>query len=244
MVDRAALFEDATAQAAALREGRVSSVELTTADARPDRCARRRASLVRHGRSRGRPRTGPVGRPASCGSERSGDLPPFLGVTLSIKDVEDVAGLPTTHSCRALADHRAAADAPIVRRFREAGFVILGKTNVPEFCTSMTSSDLNGICRNPWDLDRTPGGSSGGAAAALAAGLCAASHGTDGAGSVRGPAAFCGLVGIKPSRGLIDFGSEEGPAYFGTTVNGVLDPDGPGHGRPARRDDRHQHRQQ
>jgi amidase len=155
-------------------------------------------------------------------SRNRDDLPPFLGVTLSIKDCVDVAGLPTTHSSRVLADNVAPADAPIIRRFRAAGFVIVGKTNLPEFCTTMTASDLNGICRNPWDLDRTPGGSSGGAAAALAAGLCAASHGTDGAGSVRGPAGFCGLVGIKPTRGLIDFGTEEGPAYFGTSENGML----------------------
>jgi amidase len=86
----------------------------------------------------------------------------------------------------------------------------------------MTSSELHGIARNPWDLDRTPGGSSGGAAAALAAGLCSVSHGTDGAGSVRIPASFCGLVGVKPTRGLISFGPEIGPAYFGTSVPGVL----------------------
>ena len=90
---------------------------------------------------------------------------------------------------------------PLVRRFRQAGLIVLGKTNVPEFCTSMTTSALNGICRNPWDLDRTPGGSSGGAAAALAAGLCSVSHGTDGAGSVRIPAAFYGLVGLSRTSG-------------------------------------------
>jgi amidase len=223
MVDDSALFDDATAQAAALRDGRVSAVELTTAMLdRIDAVDDVLRSYVTVDREGALTQARAADKRLRADRKHGGDLPPFLGVTLSIKDVEDVAGLPTTHSCRALADHRAAADSPIVRRFREAGFVILGKTNVPEFCTTMTTSDLNGVCRNPWDLDRTPGGSSGGAAAALAAGLCAASHGTDGAGSVRGPAAFCGLVGIKPSRGLIDFGSEEGPAYFGTTVNGVL----------------------
>jgi amidase len=220
MVNQETLFEDATAQAAALRAGSVSSVELTTAYldriAALDDVLRAFVTVDRDG-ALAQARAADERRRAG-----NANLPPFLGVTLSIKDVEDVAGLPTTHSCRALAGHRATADSPIVRRFRDAGFVIVGKTNVPEFCTTMTSSDLNGICRNPWDLDRTPGGSSGGAGAALAAGLCAASHGTDGAGSVRGPAAFCGLVGIKPSRGLIDFGSEEGPSFFGTTVNGVL----------------------
>lgn len=159
------------------------------------------------------------------GRRRSGggaDFRPFEGVTLSIKDVEDVAGLPTTHSCEALAGNVAANDGPVVRRLRDGGFAVLGKTNVPEFCSDMTVSKLNGRCRNPWDLSRTPGGSSGGAAAAVAAGLCAVAHGTDGAGSVRVPAAWCGLVGLKPSRGLVAFGPEEGPAYFGMSGPGVL----------------------
>jgi amidase len=147
---------------------------------------------------------------------------PLHGVPVSVKDVIDVAGLATTHSSKALVENVRQVDDPLVRRFRDAGLVILGKTNVPEFCTSMTTSELNGICRNPWDLDRTPGGSSGGAAAALAAGLCSVSHGTDGAGSVRVPAAFCGLVGLKPTRGLVSFGPEVGPSYFGTSVPGVL----------------------
>ncbi len=149
-------------------------------------------------------------------------VPPFLGVPLSIKDVIDVAGMPTTHSCKALANNIATADAPLVRRFRDAGFVIVGKTNIPEFCSSMTTSELNGICRNPWDLELTPGGSSGGAAAALASGLCAVAHGTDGAGSVRTPAAYCGLVGLKPSRRLVAFDPQEDHPYFGTSEAGLL----------------------
>ena len=149
-------------------------------------------------------------------------VPPFHGVPLSIKDVIDVAGMPTTHSCKALVDNVAEVDAPLVRRFREAGFIIVGKTNVPEFCTSMTASELNGVCRNPWDMDRTAGGSSGGAAAAVAARLCAVGHGTDGAGSVRVPASFCGLVGLKPTRRLIAFGPDEDELYFGTSEAGIL----------------------
>ncbi len=99
---------------------------------------------------------------------------------------------------------------------------MLGKTNVPEFCTSMTDSEMHGMCRNPWDTDRTPAGSSGGAGAALAAGLCAIAHGTDGAGSVRGPAAYCGLVGAKPSRGFTSFGPELDNPYYRASVDGVL----------------------
>ena len=150
------------------------------------------------------------------------DVGPLHGVAISVKDVIDVAGLPTTHSSKAFADNVRSADDPLVRRFRQAGLVVIGKTNIPEFCTSMTSSDLNGICCNPWDPERTPGGSSGGAAAALAAGLCSIAHGTDGAGSTRVPAAFCGLVGLKPTRGLVSFGPEEGKAYFGTSEPGVI----------------------
>ena len=147
---------------------------------------------------------------------------PLHGVTVSVKDVIDVAGLPTTHSSKAFAGNVTNADDPLVRRFRQAGIVVIGKTNIPEFCTSMTSSELNGICRNPWDPERTPGGSSGGAAAAMAAGLCSIAHGTDGAGSTRVPAAFCGLVGLKPTRGLVSFGPEVGKSYFGTSEPGVI----------------------
>jgi amidase len=149
-------------------------------------------------------------------------LPPFLGVTMSIKDVIGVKGLPTTQSSRALAHAVAAEDHPLVQRFRQAGFTIVGTTNLSEFCSSLTWSDLNGLCRNPWDLDRTPGGSSGGAAAALAAGLCGMSHGTDGAGSTRVPAAFCGLIGLKATRGLISFGPERGENYYGSSGPGIM----------------------
>lgn len=206
---------DAVGQAAAIRAREVSAVELTDAYlARIERSndalrafvaldvegARRAAAAVDAGTASG----------------------PLAGVTFSIKDVDDVAGLPTTHSCEPLRDAVATADGPIVRRFREGGLVVLGKTNVPENCTSLTTSRMHGVCRNPHDPTRTPGGSSGGAGAAVAAGLCAAAHGTDGAGSVRAPAAWCGLVGLKLTRGLIGFGPMEGPAYFGTSGPGVL----------------------
>ena len=138
---------------------------------------------------------------AAAGEPREG---PFAGVPIPIKDLTDVAGLPTTYSTKAFAGNVAAEDAAVVRRIREAGFVVLGKTNTPELGTiGQTESELNGACRNPWDVERTPGGSSGGAAAATAAALCPIAHGTDGGGSIRNPASCCGLVGIKPSRGRI-----------------------------------------
>ncbi|HET8527729.1 MAG TPA: amidase [Gaiellaceae bacterium] len=129
---------------------------------------------------------------------------PFTGVPIAIKDLNDVAGMPTTYSCRAYARNVAAADAAVTRRIRDAGFVIVGKTNTPEFGTiAQTESELNGACLNPWDTTRTPGGSSGGAAAAVASGVLTVAHASDGGGSIRVPASCCGLVGIKPSRGRV-----------------------------------------
>jgi len=141
-----------------------------------------------------------------------GDLPegPFRGVPIAIKDLTDVAGLPTTYSSRPFSRNVAAADAALVRRVRAAGFVIVGKTNTPEFgSTAVTESVLNGVCRNPWNPERTPGGSSGGAAAHVAAGVLPLAHGSDGGGSIRIPASCCGLFGLKPSRGRIS------PAPYG-----------------------------
>jgi amidase len=217
---RDALWSDACSQAAAIRSGAVSATDLVEAyfdriDAVDD-LLRAYVALDREG-ARAAARAADE---AITGSDAD-DLPPFLGVTVSFKDVVDVAGLPTTHSCKVLADHVAVEDDEVVRRFRAAGFVVLGKTNIPEFCSTMTSSELNGVCRNPWDPELTPAGSSGGAAAALAAGLCAVAHGTDGAGSVRVPASFCGLVGLKPTRGL-GFDLETSNPYYGTSVDGTL----------------------
>ena len=129
---------------------------------------------------------------------------PFTGVPIPIKDLDETAGLRTTYSCKAFADNVPDFDANVVRRIREAGFVVIGKTNTPEFGTiAMTESELNGDCHNPWDTSRTPGGSSGGAAAAVAAGLAPVAHGSDGGGSIRIPSSCCGLFGIKPSRGRV-----------------------------------------
>lgn len=129
---------------------------------------------------------------------------PFSGVPIAIKDLNDVAGMPTTYSCRAYAGNVAAADAAVTRRIKRAGFVVLGKTNTPELGTiAQTESELNGACLNPWDTTLSPGGSSGGAAAAVAAGLLPVAHASDGGGSIRTPASCCGLVGIKPSRGRV-----------------------------------------
>ena len=129
---------------------------------------------------------------------------PFAGVPMLVKDLNETAGIRTTFSSRAFANYVPETDSGVVRRIKDAGFVILGKSNTPEFgITAVTESDLNGACRNPWDPERTPGGSSGGAAAAVAAGTIPLAHGSDGGGSIRIPASCCGLFGLKPSRGRI-----------------------------------------
>ena len=152
---------------------------------------------------------------------------PFHGVPIAIKDLTATSGIRTTYSCRAFADNVPDFDAAVVRRIREAGFVIVGKTNTPEFGTvAFTESELNGNTHNPWDPERTPGGSSGGAAAALAAGLLPLAHGTDGGGSIRIPASCCGLFGLKPSRGRVSsapFSSLEGLSTAGPLARYVTD---------------------
>ena len=127
------------------------------------------------------------------------------GVPTSIKDLILTRGWPTLRGSRTVDPAQPwEIDAPATARLREAGAVLLGKTTTPEFgCKGETNSPLTGITRNPWDLSRTPGGSSGGTAAAVAAGLGPLSVGTDGAGSVRIPAAFCGNFGLKPSFGRV-----------------------------------------
>lgn len=132
------------------------------------------------------------------------ELPPFFGVPISIKDLNPVAGVVCTYGSQVLRETVATADDGVVTRIKQAGFIILGKTATPEL-GSLPYTEPPGFppARNPWNLDYTPGGSSGGAAASVAAGLCAIAQGSDGGGSIRGPAACCGLVGIKPSRGRV-----------------------------------------
>jgi amidase len=152
---------------------------------------------------------------------------PFHGVPIAIKDLTATKGIRTTYSCRAFADHVPDFDTAVVRRIREAGFVIVGKTNTPEFGTvAFTESELNGNTRNPWSSTLTPGGSSGGAAAALAAGLVPLAHGSDGGGSIRIPASCCGVFGLKPSRGRVSsapFSSLEGLSTSGPISRSVAD---------------------
>jgi amidase len=152
---------------------------------------------------------------------------PFRGVPLPVKDLYETAGVRTTLSSRAFADYVPDFDVAVVRRLKQAGFVLIGKTNTPELgITAITESELNGPCRNPWDPARNAGGSSGGAAAAVAAGLAPAAHGSDGGGSIRIPASCCGVFGLKPARGRVSsapYGGLEGFATSGALTRTVLD---------------------
>jgi amidase len=152
---------------------------------------------------------------------RGGDTRPLLGVPIAIKDDVHVAGEITGYGCDWDPPVRP-ADSEVVRRLRVAGAVIIGKTHVPELmATGFTESPTYGVTRNPWDVHRTSGGSSGGSASAVAAGLVSAAIGTDGAGSVRIPAACCGLFGFKTQRGRISTAPDVDP-HRGMTVYGPL----------------------
>jgi amidase len=140
--------------------------------------------------------------------EARGDLGglPLAGVPVAIKDNLDLAGTPTRNGSAATSSEPAAADDELVRRLREAGALLVGKTNVPELSLwAFTESEAFGVTRNPWNLDHTPGGSSGGSAAAVAAAMVPVALAADGGGSIRMPASNCGLVGIKPGHGVVPF---------------------------------------
>jgi amidase len=157
----------------------------------------------------------------TAGAIGSGDPRPFAGVPIAVKDNRPVAGMPLTMCSDLFADFVPDHDAFMVRRLREAGFVVVGKTALPEMgILPTTESRRFGPTRNPWQLGRTPGGSSGGSAAAVAAGMVPVAHGNDGGGSTRIPAACCGLVGLKAARGRVSVGPDSGQSFL--TVDGVL----------------------
>jgi amidase len=151
----------------------------------------------------------------------AGERLPLLGVPIAIKDDVDVAGQVTAYGC---GGHRPAvtSDAEAVRRLRAAGAVIIGKTNVPELMMFPYTESLTfGATRNPWNPRRTPGGSSGGSAAAVAAGLASLALGSDGGGSIRIPSSWCGLFGLKPQRDRVSLEPHDN-AWYGLSVNGPI----------------------
>jgi amidase len=156
----------------------------------------------------------------------AGNLPQgsFAGVPFLLKDVmAALDGAPLCYGSRFCRDVVADHDSELVSRFKAAGVVIVGKTNVPEFgLAAVTEPELFGPTNNPWDLARTPGGSSGGSAAAVAAGMAPLAHGSDGGGSIRIPASCCGLFGLKPTRGRNPVGPDFGEVWHGLVCEHVL----------------------
>ncbi|QPA02241.1 amidase [Streptomyces violascens] len=204
---------DAVGLAALVAGGEVSAAELLeVAVARAEAVGGKLNAIVRpmYDLARDRTRTPLTG--------------PFAGVPFLIKDLsQDYAGLPTGSGSRSLAHLSAERHSAVVERWLEAGLVIFGKTNTPEFgAKGITEPEVNGPTRNPWDLSRTPGGSSGGSAAAVAAGVVPMAGANDGGGSIRIPAACCGLFGLKPGRGLVPAGPATAEDLHGAATNGAV----------------------
>ena len=154
-------------------------------------------------------------REAEAAVTRGDELGPLHGLPISIKDLELTAGTRTTGGSLAFEDRVPTEDSVVVDRIRKAGAVILGKTNTPEFgLLGSTENRLGDHCRNPWNTERTTGGSSGGAGASVAAGLCSLASGSDGGGSIRIPSSYCGVYGIKPTQGRV-------PRYGGAAAPSI-----------------------
>ncbi|MGY1836264.1 amidase [Blastococcus sp. SYSU DS0510] len=209
-------WKDATAQAELVRTGQATPAELVDAAIeRIERVNPRLDAVIRE-------------RFEAARAEAAGDLPagPFRGVPILLKDLGcHVAGEATHYGTSFLrdADMRWSVDSHLAQRFRAAGFVVLGRTNVPEFGTTITTEPAaHPPARNPYDTNRSAGGSSGGSAAAVAAGLVPVAHANDGGGSIRIPAAECGLVGLKPTRARVSQGPEVGESWAGATIDGVV----------------------
>jgi amidase len=206
--------QDATGLAELVADKQVTAAELLAV-------ARERAAEV-NPRINAIVRDVPTARPGDPG----GDDPsgPFAGVPFLIKDLaQDYAGLPSSRGSRAWMSTPVAEHSTVVQRWIDAGLVIFGKTNAPEFgAKGITEPVAWGPARNPWNLERTPGGSSGGSAAAVAAGIVPCAGANDGGGSIRIPAACCGLVGLKAGRGLTPLGPTTGESMHGAAVQGVV----------------------
>ncbi len=206
---------DVTAQVAMLRSGEVSAVELV--DAAVERAERVNPSInaIIHPRYE-----------AARAEAAAGVAGPLGGVPIVIKDLGCAqAGEPSHGGVRALRDlgYRAPYDSALWQRLSRAGFVSIGRTNTPEWGSTITTEPVAyGPSRNPWSLDHSTGGSSGGSAAAVAAGIVAVGHASDGGGSIRIPASECGLVGLKPSRGRVSQAPDVGESWMGSTTHGAV----------------------
>ncbi|HVD57458.1 MAG TPA: amidase, partial [Thermoleophilaceae bacterium] len=207
------LLRPAGELAALVRGGELSARELTEVSLRRIEALQPSLNAFVH--------LDPDGALAAADAVGPGDPRPFAGVPIAVKDTAAVAGMPLTMGSDLFGGYTPSQDAFVVRRLRDAGFVIVGKTNMPEFGILPVSEPRRfGPARNPWESERTPGGSSGGAASAVTGGLVPLAHGSDGGGSIRIPAACCGLVGLKPGRGRISRGPEGGDDFL--VSDGVL----------------------
>ena len=209
---------DATAQAELLRGREVSAVELVGHHLeRIDRHAATLGAFITVTADAAMEQAREADASIAAGTAR-----PWTGVPTAVKDLTMTAGIRTTMGSTVLRDNVPATDAYLVGLMRAAGLISLGKTNTPEFgLSSYTDNDVVGPARTPWDLDRNAGGSSGGAAAAVSAGLVPLAQGSDGGGSIRIPASSCGIFGFKPSRGRVSVGPL-GSDWSGLAVDGPL----------------------
>src|SRR3954451_10869691 len=210
------LWKSALGQARMVREGDCSSRELV--DATLDAIERLNGELtafVHVAADEAR---------AEANKVQAGDERPLAGVPIAVKDLlAPVAGMPMTWGVEAMKGWVPTEDGNVARRLRRAGAIVVGKTNTPELgILPVTEPDANGPTRNPWDPGRTPGGSSGGSGAAVASGMISLAHGNDGGGSIRIPAAACGLVGLKPSRGRVSMQPIWTEGGVGLPTDGVL----------------------
>jgi amidase len=210
-------LSSALTTAAAIRSKEVSPLEVLDAClARVDQVNDRVNAVVWRDDEQARAAAKRAGDAVTAGD----DLPPFHGVPLPIKDLTPVEGQPATYGSRGAPAGPAVESELVVKRLEHAGFLLAGRTNTPEFGPITVTENLRyGPTRNPWDLDHTPGGSSGGAAAAVASGMFPVAHGNDGGGSIRIPSSCCGLVGLKPSRGRVP---TLVTSWEGASVEGVL----------------------
>jgi amidase len=207
------LFKPATELATLIDTGQISSAELVGAALERIEALQPSINAFTH--------VDAEGALATAESISADDPRPFAGVPIAVKDTAPVAGMPYTMGSEIFGDFVPGHDMFLVRRLREAGFVIVGKTSMSEFGILPVSEPRRfGPVRNPWDTERTPGGSSGGAGAAVAGGILPLAHGADGGGSIRIPASCCGLVGLKPSRGRISRGPDLGDDFL--VQDGVL----------------------
>ncbi len=210
---------DLTAQADLVRRRQVSSAELVETAIGAAEALNPTLNAIIHTRY-------DAARAEAAQADRALGDGPFAGVPFLVKDLGGgQEGEPMHMGNRLLKriDFRMDHDSNLAKRFRRAGLVPIGRTNVPEFGTIISTESLAyGPCRNPWNIDHSTGGSSGGSAAAVAAGIVGAAHANDGGGSIRIPASECGLVGLKPSRGRVSLGPDFGDTWAGATIDGVV----------------------